>query len=140
MGKAVKLPVVNPYKTAEISINNETGGNIKEILYSSSEQYISYTVMNGICMVDFSFCIKANCSTSNDSSSTGTSNAIWVTLDEKLPKPCITARGQSTSVNGDSGIANIRIDDDGTTKILINNYNSDVFNYFQNSFCYLAAE
>lgn len=154
MGKVIKLPTSDQFDelqkfkeeymgTLDIPITEVplTSGNLPLILSTGSDVYIKYITKNGICQINFSLYVKANTSTSTDESSTGGESAWWVELPIKMPKPLLQSRGQAIPVNSNCmSSANLRVDEDGTFKILINNYFSDTDTWLQNSMSYALGE
>lgn len=115
-------------------------GNLTEIstaVEDGPNATISYCVKNGICYINFSFIIAAKAISLTTSDVTDTTIAHWLTSSMKLPKPMIRARGQSTPVNANVyGVLNLRVDEDGTLLILVNNHASEVGQYYQNALSY----
>lgn len=155
METAIRLPLVNQVEYLQTSMDEYIGaldipitnisltsGNLQNILYTSiSDNYIKYATKNGICQIDFSLFVKPNVSSSLDASSNGDATGVWVDLPIKMPKPLITSRGQAVPVNSSvMSSANLRVDTDGSIKILINNYNSSSECWLQNTMCYVLGE
>lgn len=154
MGKAIKLPSSNQFDelqkfkdeymgTLDIPVTDVplTAGNLPSILSTNNDVYIKYITKNGVCQINFSLLVKANTSTSTNTDSTGGELALWVTLSNTMPKPLLQSRGQAIPVNsGQVSSANLRVDEDGTFKILINNYFSDTDTWLQNTMTYVLGE
>lgn len=120
-------------------------GNLTKIVTSvidGPDGTITYAVKNGLCHINFSFAIAGKAVTLRTADrTTDVSNALWLISSVKLPKPLQMARGQAMPVNsGDVGTANLKVEEDGTLQVLINNYHSAAGQWYQGGMSYIINE